>query len=221
MIKPSLKKIILKIGENAHGNNDIIELKNALRKAKPQEIISFWKKYGIRETINWNLIKEKIWQNEEEQNKNQFPFLQGDIISSTFVSRLAQSRSTISHSLWIVCTPSCDIVRRKFIRVAPLFQVLNDYKEATSSYHKFYLAFKTALFYTTFQRFSLPPMDQDNSNVLGYFAEFEEPFFLENEFKFSVTPVDSLTLMGWHLFNASLQQLETRANMKEEILMRS
>ena len=64
-------------------------------------------------------------------------------------------------------------------------------------------------------------MEHDAQNVLGYFAEFEESFFLEQEFKFSTTPMASLSLMEWHLFNATIQQLETRANMMEEVVMRS
>ena len=216
-----LEQLIDKIGKNAHGNNDILELRNVIKKAKPTEIITYLRTNLIREPIHWEDVRDKVWQQEEERNKNKFPFLQGDIISSSFVCRLAQSRSTMLHSLWIVCTPSCDIVRKKFIRVAPLFPVLNDYKEAGSIYNHIYLTFKTALYLTSFQRFALPSMLHDKPNILGYFSEFEEPFFLEQEFKFSTTPIASLTLKGWHMFNACLQQLETRANMSEEILMRS
>lgn len=216
-----LEKLIFKIGENAHGHSGVLELKNLLRKAKPHEVINFWKSQGIKEAITWEKTKEKIWVTKELQDNNKFPFLQGDIISTGYVSRLAQSRSSISHSSWIVCTPSCDIVRRKFVRVAPLFQVHQDHREASSPHHALYLAFKTALYFTTFQRFFVPPMKEDNVNVLGYFADFEEPYFLEEEFKYSATQKMSLSLIGWHLFNASLQQLETRANMEEEIKIRS
>ena len=96
-----------------------------------------------------------------------------------------------------------------------------EYKAAESPNNKLYMAFKTALYFKTSQRFPLPSLNSDQANVLGYFADFEEPFFLEDEFKFLATPICSLTISGWHLFNAIIQQLETRANMDEEIRIRS
>jgi hypothetical protein len=64
-------------------------------------------------------------------------------------------------------------------------------------------------------------MKSDSQNVLGYFAEFEEPFFLEEEFKYGAVSRASLSLLGWHLLNAAVQQLETRANIQEELQLRS
>jgi hypothetical protein len=112
-----LENLILRIGEGAHGNAGILELKNALKKAKPNEIISFWQKQGIREPITWDAVKERLWKVPEEQEKNRFPFLQGDIILTSGVSRLAQSRSTMTHSIWL-------FVRRRVISFVAVSYVL-------------------------------------------------------------------------------------------------
>ena len=53
-IKDELRdNLILKIGENAHGNADILQLKVALKKVKPYEIISFGKHMELKK-LNGN-----------------------------------------------------------------------------------------------------------------------------------------------------------------------
>lgn len=60
-----------------------------------------------------------------------------------------------------------------------------------------------------------------DSEVRGYFADFDEPCFIEHEKVHAATVYASMTVTGWHLLNGFIQERETRAiNISEAILLR-
>ena len=83
--------------------------------------------------------------------------------------------------------------------------------------------FALALKFHSHRLFPLPYIQQDNSGkFVGFFSDFSSlPSFIEKREIGLATPIASLTLNGWHLLNALLKESETRANMKEEIIMRT
>ncbi len=59
--------------------------------------------------------------------------------------------------------------------------------------------------------FPLPKLPSDTEDELrGYFADFGEPFYIEQGSAPMATPYAFMTVTGWHLLNAIIQEKETQ-----------
>jgi hypothetical protein len=167
-------------------------------------------------------VKNQVWTTDEEQEKNNFPFLQGDVVQTISVSVLGQVSSLLAHKNWIILTPSCDVVRKDFIRVAPVYLVEDFFIKGTNEQKNLYNMFALGLKFANHRFFSLPTLLQGNNTILGGVADFSAvPAFIKREHARLATPITSLTLYGWHLFNAVIQENETRANFSDELKIRN
>lgn len=219
---------IEELSNSAHGNAALVKVKDfissTLNKAKkkvPQRV-DFLSPLLVTNPILFEDVKDKVWSNQEDRENNQYPFLQGDVVKTTTVLRLSESLSVNQHDLWLVITPSCDIVRKNFIQVVPLYKVYQgDLKSDPQSKQRFDM-FALGLKLATPRAFSIPRLPSWDLDVLGAVAMFDSlPSFIEKSDKGLAAPQASLTLYGWHLLNAFLQEFQTRANMFDELKIRS
>ena len=118
---------IEQLAESAHGCKELVSVRTFCKeklnkhKKKIPERAKFLSDLMIRTPIRFEEVKEKVWSIEEEREKNRFPFIQGDIVKTTVVSTLGLPRSQQEIEYWIVLTPSCDIVRKEYVQVSPLY----------------------------------------------------------------------------------------------------
>lgn len=97
--------------------------------------------------------------------------------------------------------------RESFIRVAPIFPIYSSSKSTEAKQR-----FGHSLKLSTLKAFPLPKLPSDTEDGLrGYFADFGEPFYIEQGSAPMATPYASMTVTGWHLLNAIIQEKETRA----------
>jgi hypothetical protein len=215
------EKLIDKLAETSHGSQEFIAIKKFLQTqiAKTEGRKKFLLPKLTQNAILWDEIKAKVWNSQEDQENNRFPFLQGDIIQTSMVYALASAESTQKHDLWIVLSPDCDCVRSRYIRVASVFPVYIGENENKLSTQRF----NEALKFATHRFFPLPTLEGDiDEFLIGYFVDIETPYYIANEYKDIATPCASLTLAGWHLLNGVLQEKDTRAaNIAEATKIRS
>lgn len=214
----NLSDIIEKISKEAHGNPSLKEVNPFLAKNfinTDKAITGFLNVEIVRDPIKWETVKEAVWGTPKEQDDNKFHFVQGDIISTSKVLRLGTSEYNQEHDLWVVRAPSCDCVRAEFVRVSPVIEVTD--KNATN-----FNEFRTALYFTTPNRFPIPSsILDDGEKRFAFYADLIEPFYLKAEDKEDVIVLKSLQPNGWHLFNAVNGNLQSRANVEEELKFRS
>lgn len=205
---------------DAHGSHAFTKLNEKFKKKKSAAIISFFKGIFYQDPIAWEEIKESIWATEEEREANRFHFLQGDVIQTTLVEALSQSKSHQTNDLWIVCTPTCDIARGPdYIKVAKLFRIdVSDTlpeKDGSAEYDEFKKLSLGCKFAST-KYFPLPPFLKDDPDTFGYYADLETPYFLSRSNLGAAVPKHSLKFQAWHLFNIYLMERDTRSNPKDE-----
>jgi len=216
--KVTFEKLIEKISNESHGVESLKEVKGYLvsnYKKTQQAIEGFLEPEILKEPIRWEDVKDKVWCSDETRNVNKFSFIQGDVLVTSKVLRLGTSEYNQDYDLWIVRSPSCDCVRGKFVRVSPIIEVVD---KKSSDFNNF----RTALYFSTPNRFPLPKsILDDGKDRMGYYADLLEPFFLKEEDKDDVVVLKSLSANGWHLLNAVSLNLESRANVDEELKFRT
>jgi hypothetical protein len=175
------------------------------------------KSFLFSDPMLWSEIKGQVWDSEDLQNKNEFIFLQGDIIHTTNVVTIGQARSDIEHAFWMIMNPTCEMVANRgtnrYFRVAPVTFVNSELE------HKDSQEFKTMQYAFKLKKpncFPISRLPGDDSSILGGYAYLETLFFLEEEKSVFATVEASLTLEGWHLFGAELQIATTRATIYDE-----
>ena len=208
-------RILDENGPDSHGSAALYVLREEFRKSKTSEVMSFLTAECVRPPVLWNDVSTLVWD-DSAADKNRFPFLQGDVIRTTLVKRPGHSELSVENSLWLVCSPTCDAVRARFIRVAPLFRVVTDAEDSDAK-----SKLKIACSLASSKRFAIPRFPDDTENVSGYYADFEEPFFVTREDADQAVPLRTLTMRGWHLFSMIVLDGETRANPEEEEKIRS
>ena len=178
--------LINDLAKSSHGSSELKAIKGFLDKdlKKTAAREKFLLPLLTRSAIRWEEVKASVWNSEEEMNLNHFPFLQGDIISTSLVLTLGMAQTQQQHKLWLVLSPDCDCVRSRFVRVAPVFPVLASAApsdvEPTRFGHSLRLSSPKA--------FPIPPLPKDiGSGVRGYFADFDEPCFIEQDSKNAAT----------------------------------
>jgi hypothetical protein len=175
----------------------------------------------LRELICFGDVGSTVWLDPETREKNRFPFLQGDVVQTTQVQIVGDPLNSGQHDLWIVATPTCDILRSRFIRIFPIFLVKDSYQNGSGAEKNLFHTFALSMKLHSPKFFPLPGLPWDNPSIIGAFADFSSsPAFIERTAIGLAAPLLSLTLMGWHLFNAILQEHETRANMEDEKIIR-
>jgi hypothetical protein len=182
-------------------------------------IAKLYEQFLLSEPTEWENVKDKVWPNEQLKNENKFLFLQGDIIETTDIASVGTIRSDITQSLWMVLNPSCEMIAgrgmesNRLFRVAPVTQVTFDEKQGKSENSQILqLSYKLK----KPNCFPLSQLPGDDSTIFGGFAYLDARFFLEEEKCSSVVKIASLTLEGWHLFGAAIQNATTRANIADE-----
>jgi hypothetical protein len=228
LLKEEFLQSIALLAENAHGCKELKDVaafcSNRLNKVKKKlpERAAFFENIICRDPIHFEKVKDIIWKDPSVQEQNQFPFLQGDIVQTTVVSTLGNPLSVQELDLWLVLTPSCDIVRREYIQVTPLFEVKVSNADQTSTEKKILDSFALGLKFVSSRLFAYPKKLHEDPIVLGYVADLSTSpsYIMKKNTGFAVQKA-SLTLEGWHLLNAVLKENETRANIEEEIKIRS
>lgn len=209
--------IVAKLAKSSHGSAALAEVKKFLGEALTSTArrASFILPKLLQQAVIWQDVKDFVWQNEDIREKNKFPFLQGDVINTRMVLRLGDAEASQEHSNWLVLSPDCDCVRSRFIRVAPVLPVYNDSKAKQ--------IFGYSLKLSTLKAFPLPKLPYDADKELrGHFADFEEPFYIKRESVKLATPYASMTVTGWHILNAIIQEKETRAvDIEKAVTIRS
>lgn len=204
------QKLIDDLAKSSHGSAELRAVKaflsNELKKTPQREAFLFPKL--VQDAITWDGVKDDVWADDEKREANRFQFLQGDVIGTTTVLALGMAETTQTHNLWLVLSPDCDCVRSAYIRVAPVFAVQKDPKADNERTQRLGYSLKLA----SPKAFPLPILPGDNdSDLRGYFADLEVPYFIAAEDKGLATPYASMTMAGWHLLNGLIQENETRA----------
>lgn len=205
---------------DAHGSYAFEQLSFGLKKKSTEKILQFFYDQFFQDPIAWEDVKDRIWSSAEEKDANKYPFLQGDIIQTSAVVSLGQSRSRQKHDLWMVCSPTCDLPRGPdYIRVAKIFRVdrsdTDSSKKGTPGYSEYQKLVYGSKFASN-KYFPLPPFPRDSADTFGYFADLVTPYYLERQFIGLGTPKYSLKFRAWHLFNMFLMQSGTRSNPIDE-----
>lgn len=152
----------------------------------------------MQDPIPWEFNKErKIWKTEEEARENQYWFLQGYVIDSGHV---IGPRGVESHRRWLVISVDCDCVRAPYVYLGKIVPV--DDSQESKERLSLASAFKSP------RLFPVPPFNDSGSWSI---AELETPYYVERKYIPLSTPRSSLTVDGWHILNAFLQERYTRA----------
>jgi hypothetical protein len=202
-------------------------LRNTLTKLAQRE--EFLLPRLMQAAIRWPEIKNHVWPESTMQEKNRFPFLQGDVIGTTTVLALGIAEISQKHDCWLVLSPDCDCVRASYVRVAPVFAVRNgtaddlEKGEERLEHQQRLQRFGHSLSLNTPKAFPLPCLPGDDHSALkGYFADLEIPYYLDKDNKGLATPYASMTVVGWHLLNGLIQHKETRAvDIAEAVAIRT
>lgn len=212
-----LATLIDDAADEAHGVQALAALATLLKggKLKTDQVLALLAAWMYCEPITWESTQD-VWSSAEEREANRFPFLQGDLLRCGFVQQVGIAQSEQRHQLWLARTPTCDVVRKPFIQLAPVFPVRNA-DRGTDLFN----ALRGAAFFQSAVRFPLPRMTSDDTDVIGYVVDLTEPCFLLGEDRQRATVLQSLSLRGWHLWSLCLKHAETRANMADEIRIRS
>lgn len=204
------------LAASCHGSRELNKIKTFLGEnfKKTAQRQAFLLPRLMQEPIVWDAVKSAIWESVDEQTANQFPFLQGDVIGTTVVLALGIAESSQQHDLWLVLSPDCDCIRAPLVRVAPVFPVY----DGNAANHEMTQRFGYSLKLATSKAFPLPslPSDSLDTDLRGYFADLEEPYYIGAQDKGFATPYASMTVTGWHLLNGLIQEKETRAASIEE-----
>lgn len=212
--------LVEELAKSSHGSAKLAEVKEFLNKELKGTASreSFLLPKLLQEAVVWKDVKDSVWKSAKAKKENKFPFFQGDVVGTEIVMRLGEAETSQKHCIWLVLSPDCDCVRSSFIRVAPIFPVYSGNK-STGAKQRFGHSLKLS----TLKAFPLPKLPSDTEDELrGYFADFGEPFYIEQRSTPMATPYAFMTVTGWHLLNAIIQEKETRAvNMEEAVAIRS
>lgn len=190
-------RILSRIKTTAHGSRDLRDFSTFLvsLKKKKRELLA---QKLMQEAIPWEVNKERnTWATEEEARKNQYWFLQGYLIDSAHV---IGPRGVESHRRWLVLSVDCDCVRSPYVFLGKLVAV-DDSQESKEK-----LALASA--FKSPRLFPVPPFENAGSWCI---ADLETPYFIEREHIPLSTSLASLTIDGWHILNAALQERYTRS----------
>ncbi len=154
-----------------------------------------------QEPVTWESVKERVWNTDEERDSNCFQFLQGDVVFTSLVIVPGVAETSISQTKWMILAPDCDAVRGDFVRVAPLFE--------TSDIYSTSLKMKSQKYF---------PVIFEHERLA---ADLTTPCYIQKQYKAAAIVRATLTVNGWHLLNAFLQNRETRANVDEAIRVRT
>lgn len=213
--------LIKELARSCHGSTELKAVKSFLAKdlVKTADRESFLLPKLLQQAIIWDEVKKSVWPDKPTQDANHFQFLQGDVIGTTMVLALGTAESNQDHDLWLVLSPDCDCVRAKYVRVAPVFEVFKGQKSEVEKTQRFGYTLKLA----STKAFPLPPIPGDSDpDLRGYFADLEEPFYINKSDMGFATPYAPMTVEGWHLLNGLIQENETRAaNIAEATAIRT
>jgi hypothetical protein len=196
---------------------EIRERTKAKKAEMYEEFFYHLNKLLYTEAIQWEDVKDKTWENEEQRNNNRFPFLQGDLIISQFPRTISKYSNETDH--WIVLERTCGATRSTFIRVAPAIPIYAEYQHSNKQLEKdrwnklcLSIKLKGSRFYF------YPPYvnKKQEKQPLGYLCELEAPFHLERMHAESTRPVRSMNYPGWLIFKSFLQATEQVLDLKEE-----
>lgn len=221
--KAEFLQLVSNFDETTHGNacfSRISEISKEI--GKTSKIIPILKLFMLTEPILWENIKNKVWPDEELQEENHFYFLQGDLLQANKIVTVDQARTQHEFSYCITRQPTCELVKgraqeTRLFRVSPCQRVTEEDRKLNSDLYK---AFAIACRFNSPKFFPLPAMDIDDPDVLGYLVYLSLPYFLLEEDASDAIPLASLSVKGWHLYNAAIQHAETRANINDELALR-
>ncbi|MBP9706493.1 MAG: hypothetical protein KBD78_02555 [Oligoflexales bacterium] len=215
-------KKIDQLGRTIHDDQIFKEIQSILGEFKnTQQRRDLLASKMLQDVINFDNVKDVMWPNENDREKNRFPFLQGDIVATKSVLVPGQAHSASGQSLWLVKSADCDVARvEPFVEVSPLFPVRFDKsKNSEDLMTKWAAAWKLG----SDRSFPIPPLqcDTDDSDLAGYIADLTSPGFIRREDFPLVSPINSQASVGWILLKNLLHRRYTRAvHMKEAYALR-
>lgn len=191
------RTIVDKMKMSAHGSAHLSELSELMRTLTKQKR-PFLKQRLLQRVIPWDENKErKVWSNDKVADQNKYWFLQGYLIESRHV---IGPNGVENHREWMVLSVDCDCVRAPYVSVGKITQA----GDAQEERQRLSLAssFKTAKY------FPVPPHEGVETWSI---VDLETPFHLERANLQFTDAIQSLTVDGWHILNAVLQERYTRA----------
>lgn len=139
---------------------------------------------------------------------DRFILLQGDIIRTEAAFFMGQRIS--GRAKFAVLNSSCDLVpdRRKYASLLPILQIRKDEPGAKAKLSRL-------LKFTPRDSMYLPPLPDDDSDVVGNLIQFDGLYQIEGTHLALATRVASLSLVGWRIFACFSRVVFARANPRE------
>ena len=195
-------RILLQMKTLAHGSRDLREMSKFLQSLKKQRRALLQQKL-MQDPIPWEVNRErKTWATDDEARQNQYWFPQGYVIESGHV---IGPRGVESHRRWLVLSVDCECVRAPYVSLGKIVPV-DDSEESK-------LRLSLASAFRSPRLFPVPPFNEEG---VWNIAELETPYYVERAYIPLSTSLSSLTIDGWHILNAFLQERYTRAINAEE-----
>lgn len=219
-----LLQIISDFDGTTHGNANYSSFSEITREInKTSKIIPILNSFMLINPVKWDDINGKIWTDEKTRLENQFYFLQGDLLRTNRIVTIDEARSENEFEYCVARQPTCELIKgrseeHRIFRVSPC-QIVR--KDDINSNRKKYDSFAIACRFNSPKFFPLPPLVDDQEDVLGYIIYLSLPYFLTEKDAADAVQLSSLSISGWHLFNAAIQHAETRANMIDELKLRT
>jgi len=190
-------RILSQMKTSAHGSRDLRELSDFLTSLKKRRRGLLEQKL-MQEPIPWVVNKERnTWATEDQARQNQYWFLQGYVIDS---SHVIGPRGIERHRRWLVLSVDCECVRAPYVSLGKIVPV----DDSQESKERLSLA-------SAFKSHRLFPVPPFNDEGVWNIAELETPYYVERGYIPLSTSLSSLTIDGWHILNAFLQERYTRA----------
>lgn len=221
-VEREFQRIIDSMAEDGHGSRSWQTVCPFLedRFRKTAKMYDFVAPKLVRDVIYWEDLKDKVWPGDPAaQDDNRFYLLQGDIIETSLVPTLVDKDGNqlgcifgpqrVNDGHWLVLSTDCDTARAPFVRVAPIFAV----KTKTAE-------FVNAVKLSSAKMFPIPRLVGDHADIIGRYADIAATFMLDARHGQAALPrrLCSFTTVGWHLLNAQLIHLVSRADKMEEAL---
>lgn len=199
------KQIIEEMASTCHGSESLAKFREFLKGLSGTKTrLAFLLPRLFQEAKAWLDVKDHVWSTVEKQDENNYVFVQGDIIETTKVLAVGETRSAMQHQYWLVLSPDCDCVRAEYISVAPIFP-----KDIEDGDAKVGLAAKLS----GNKYFPISNFLSEDSTIFepAYIAELSTPYYLLKRDKAYATVLKTCTVDGWHILNSLIQEKHTRA----------
>jgi hypothetical protein len=201
---------LVKLGERlaaySHGSEALAILREELNGLTTQDRVNLLNLHLLCAPISYDAVRA-LWQGPLDQ----FYVLQGDVVRTEAAYVLGARQ--VGNPSYVVATSTCDLVpgRRK---TASLLRV-QAYRVGYAGQRQIARDLERLTLFETTRYFYLPPLPDDENEVLFNVVHIDEPAQCTNDTLAVVERRASMTLLGWRVFGALLRSLQVR-EAKEE-----